>query len=30
MLAQRPARWSEVEAYAAALRTLLAGSETEK
>ncbi len=29
MLAQRPARWSEVEAYAAALRTLLAGGETE-
>jgi 5,10-methylenetetrahydromethanopterin reductase len=28
MLAQRPARWSEVEAYAVALRTLLAGGET--
>ena len=29
MLAQRPARWAEVEPYAAALRALLAGDETE-
>jgi 5,10-methylenetetrahydromethanopterin reductase len=29
MLAQRPARWAEVAAYAAALRALLAGQETE-
>jgi 5,10-methylenetetrahydromethanopterin reductase len=29
MLAQRPARWADVEAYAAALRALLAGAETE-
>lgn len=29
MLAQRPARWAEVAGYAAALRALLAGQETE-
>jgi 5,10-methylenetetrahydromethanopterin reductase len=29
MLAQRPARWAEVAAYATALRALLAGQETE-